>query len=140
MATKRETILARIATVLTPTSGVSARVYRSRVEPLARNLAPAIVVEPSGDRAEADSPIGVLQWTLSVRVSVIVRGQVPDQLADPIVQDLHARLMADTTLQGLVQDIVPVSVAFEMMDADQPAGVISTDYDVIYRTTRESLA
>ena len=46
MTTKRESILAAIRTALTNTTGVSTRIYRSRVEPLARGELPAIVVEP----------------------------------------------------------------------------------------------
>ena len=49
MTTKRESILAGIRTALTNTTGVSTRIYRSRVEPLARGELPAIVVEPIND-------------------------------------------------------------------------------------------
>lgn len=139
MPSKRETILARIATVLASTSGVSGRVYRSRVEPLARAESPAIVIEPISDQANPDT-LGTLQWTMSVRVAVIARGAVPDQLADPVIVSAHSLLMADTTLDGLVQDIVPGQTSFEMIEADQPAGVISAEYQVQYRTSRSSLS
>jgi len=46
---KREQILARIVTTLAGTSGVGSRIYRSRVEPLARGESPAIIVEPISD-------------------------------------------------------------------------------------------
>ena len=49
MTTRRESILARIRTNLTDTTGVGTRIYRSRVEPLARGELPAIVVEPISD-------------------------------------------------------------------------------------------
>lgn len=140
MTTKREAILARLVSVLQPTAGVSGRVYRSRVEPLARGLVPALVVEPAGDNAAPDTPIGFVQWALTVRVSIIAGGPVPDQVADPIVKDMHSRLMADTTLQGLVIDIVPQAVGFDMSDGEQPIGLISADYLISYRTPRGSLA
>lgn len=138
MPSKRETILARVVTTLAGTTLVGSRIYRSRVEPLARNEMPAIVVEPSGEQAEQDT-IGTLLWTLTIRVAVIVRGVVPDQLADPILLDAHAKLMADTTLNGLVVDILPASVSFEMIEADQPSGVVSADYQIKYRTMLQSL-
>jgi hypothetical protein len=139
MVSRREQILARIALLLTPTINVSGRVYRSRVEPLARNESPAIVVEPSADNAEQDT-LGTLQWTMIVRVSVIVRGAVPDQIADPIIMDVHQRLLVDTTLGGYVTDIVPGATSWESLEADQPAGVVSVEYTVTYRTTLNALS
>jgi hypothetical protein len=134
MTTKRETILAAIRTALTGTIGVSTRIYRSRVEPLARGELPAIVVEPVSDNAEQNTSLPTLDWTLTVRISVIVRGDVPDQLADPVVESLHAKVMADLTLGGNAYDVQPVSVSFDLVEADQPSGVISCDYAVRYRT------
>jgi hypothetical protein len=139
VTTSRETILAAMRTALTGTAEVGTRIYRSRVEPLARNESPAIVIEPITDTAEQNTSLPKLDWSLTVRVAVIVRGNVPDQLADPIVEDLHARLMADLTLGGVAMDVQPVSVNFEMVEADQPAGVISCDYLVRYRTALASL-
>lgn len=134
MATKRETILAAIRTALTGTTGVSTRIYRSRVEPLARGELPAIVIEPVGDNAEQNTSLPTLDWTLTVRISVIVRGDIPDQVADATVQDMHAKLMADLTLGGNAYDVQPVSVSFDLVEADQPSGVIGCDYAVRYRT------
>jgi len=140
MTTRRETILAAVRTALTGTTGVSTRIYRSRVEPMARAESPAIVVEPVNDTAEQNTSLPTLDWSLTVRVAVIVRGNIPDQQADPIVENMHSRLMADLTLGGYAIDIQPVSVSFEMVEADQPAGVISCDYLIRYRTSVTNLA
>ncbi len=140
MATKRETILAAIRTALTNTSGVGTRIFRSRVEPMARAESPAIVIEPISDTAEQNTSLPTLDWSLTVRISVIVRGAIPDQLADPIVESLHSKLMADLTLGGVAIDIQPQSVNFEMVEADQPAGVISCDYLIRYRSSVTNLA
>lgn len=140
MTTRRETILAAVRTALTNTTGVGTRIYRSRVEPMARAESPAIVVEPVNDTAEQNTSLPKLDWSLTVRVAVIVRGNIPDQQADPIVESLHSRLMADLTLGGYAIDIQPVSVSFEMVEADQPAGVISCDYLIRYRTSVTNLA
>jgi hypothetical protein len=139
MASKRETILQRIVTALAGTTGVSTRIYRSRVEPLARGEAPAIVVEPVSDAAEQDT-VGTLMWTLTFRVSVIVRGAVTDQLADPAMLDVHSKLMADDTLDGLVILLLPSTVSFESIEADQPAGVVSAEFTAQYRTALNSLS
>lgn len=136
---RREQILDRIALLLTPTVNISQRVYRSRVEPLARGESPAVVVEPVSDQAQQDT-LGTLQWVMTVRVAVIVRGNVPDQIADPIVLDIHRLLLTDTTLGGYVTDIVPGTTSWEMLEADQPAGVVSVEYTVTYRTALNALS
>jgi hypothetical protein len=115
------------------------RIYRSRVTPISRAESAAIVVEPISDTAEQNTSLPRLDWSLTVRLAVIVRGTVPDRIADPVVESMHASLMADLTLGGVAIDVQPVSVSFEMVDADLPAGVISCDYLVRYRTALASL-
>jgi len=134
MSTKREQILSAIVTTLAGTTGVGTRIYRSRVEPFARAESPAIVVEPITDQAQQNTSLPTLDWSLTVRVAIIVRGNVPDQLADPIVESAHSKIMADLTLGGYAIDVQPQNVGFEMVEADQPAGVITLDYLVRYRT------
>ena len=134
MTTKRESILADIASSLAGTVQVGSRIYRSRVEPLARGESPAIVIEPTGDNPEYSLRLDRLDWSLTVRVAIIVRSSVPDQAADPIVEDVHSKMMNDLTAGGYALDVEPRSVSFEMVEADQPAGVISMEYLVRYRT------
>ena len=133
--TKRESILAAIRTALTGTVQVGTRIYRSRVEPFTRGESPAIVVEPVNDTAQQNTALPTLDWSFTVRVAIIVRGNVPDQLADPIVQSAHGKIMADLTLGGYAIDVQPAGVTFEMIEADQPAGVVSLEYLVRYRTS-----
>lgn len=134
MTTLRENILDDIVSSLSGTTNVSTRIYRSRVVPLARGESPAIVVEPVSDTPEQNTSLPTLDWTLVVRVSVIVRGDKPDEIADPIIESLHSKIMADLTLGGYAIDVQPGTVSFEMVDADQPAGVVSCEYLVRYRT------
>jgi len=140
MTTKREQILSAVRTALTGTTGVGTRIYRSRVEPMARAESPAIVIEPVNDTAEQNTSLPTLDWSLAVRISVIVRGLIPDQQADLIVADLHSKLMTDLTLGGVAMDIRPQSVNFELVEADQPVGIISCDYLIRYRTSAGNLA
>lgn len=137
--TKREQILAAIRSALTGTTGVSTRIYRSRVEPMARQESPAIVVEPLKDKAEQNTSLPTLDWSLLVRVAVVIRANVPDQAADPVVESLHSKLMADLTLGGLAMDIQPIQVEFQAIEADVPAGVVMCDYLVRYRTSVDNL-
>lgn len=138
MPTRREQILSRITTILASTAGVSGRVYRSRVEPIIRGQSPAIVVEPVSDQAE-QTTLATLDWSLVVRVTVFTRGAIPDQLADPVVASLYDLIMQDTTLNGYAIDVLPVGTQFEMIEADQAAGVVSCEFNVRYRTPLNTL-
>lgn len=137
--TKREQILAAIRTTLTNTVGVGTRIYRSRVEPLARQESPAIIVEPLKDTCAQNTSLPMLDWSLIVRVAVVIRANIPDQAADPTVESLHSKLMADLTLGGLAIDIQPLQVEFQAVEADVPAGVVVCDYRVQYRTSVTNL-
>lgn len=140
MTTKREQVLSAIATALATTAGVNGRVYRSRVTAMQRAESPAIVIEPISDTPTQNTSLPTLDWRMRVRVTVIVRGDVPDQLADPVIESMHAKMVADLTLGGYAIDVQPDEVTFNMLDADQPAGVIFNDYIVQYRTSVASLA
>jgi hypothetical protein len=140
MTTKRELILTAVRTALTGTTGVGTRIYRSRVEPVTRQESPAIVVEPVSDTAEQNTALPTLDWSLTIRVAIIVRGDIPDQVADPIIESAHAKIMADLSLGGYAIDVQPISVTFDLQEADQPAGVIMMDYLVRYRTNVANLA
>ena len=76
----------------------------------------------------------------SLPLSIIVRGSVPDSLADAIIEDMHSKIMNDLTVGGYAIDIQPQGVTFEIVEADQPAGVISCDYLIRYRTSLTDLA
>jgi|TARA_Y100000033_G_C2699023_1_gene87627 hypothetical protein len=134
MTTKRENILATIKTTLANTTGVGTRIYRSRVEPLSRGESPAIVIEPISDDADQNTSMPTLDWTLRIRVSVIERSSIPDQAADDTVESLHSKIMSDLTVGGYAIDVQPVRTEFEFIEADQPLGVISNEYEIRYRT------
>ena len=134
MTTKRESILAAIKTALTDTAGVGTRIYRSRVDPLSRGESPAIIIEPVSDTPEQNTSLPTLDWTLRIRVVVIERSNVPDQAADDTIEDMHSKLMADLTLGGLAIDIQPAQTSFQLLEADQPAGVIFCEYEIRYRS------
>jgi len=134
MATKREQILAQIASTLASTAGVSGRVYRSRVTAAARAESPMIVIEPVNDTSQQFTSLPKLDWTMRVRVVVIVRSVNAYTDADPVIESMHSKIMSDLTLGGYAIDVQPVLTTFEFLDADQPAGVFSNEYDVKYRT------
>jgi len=135
MATKREQVLAQIASTLASTAGVSGRVYRSRVTAATRAESPMIVIEPVNDTSQQITSLPKLDWTMRVRVVVVVRSVNAYTDADPVIESMHSKIMSDLTLGGYAIDVQPVLTTFEFLDADQPAGVFSNEYDVKYRTT-----
>lgn len=138
MTTKREQILSAITSSLAGTAGVGSRIYRSRVEAFAREEAPAIVVEPETDNAQTYSDCK-LDWTLTVLVAIHTRGNIPDQLADPIAIDVHSKLMADRSLGGLVIDIVPGQVSWQRDKADLTSLWMVNPFQIRYRTAASDL-
>ena len=139
MTTKRETILARIATVLAGTTGVSNRIFRSRTTAFTRGETPSIVIEPQRDTVEQTTSLPTLDHQLTVRISVIVRSTTPHQTADPVVESLHSKLMADLTLNGNAIDIQPADTFFDFLDADQAGGIFGCEYEIRYRTNVDDL-
>ena len=139
MTTKRENILAAIKTALTGTTGVGTRIYRSRVEPLSRAESPAIVIEPISDTPEQNTSLPTLDWTFRVRIVVIERATIPDQAADDTIESMHSKIMADLTLGGHAIDVQPAQTSFQLLEADQPAGVIFCEYEIRYRSEVDDL-
>ena len=141
MASKREQILAKIKTNLTGTTGVGTRIYRSRVEPMTREESPSLVIEFVTDEPTVNSATYLkIDWTLRVRIVVIVRGTIPDNVGDPTVESLFTKVLNDPTVGGLAKDIRPATQTFEVLDADQPAGLITCEFEIDYRTSYNSLS
>ena len=140
MATKRERILAAIKTNLANTVGVGTRIYRSRAEALTRSETPAIILEPISDTpAETQNFNDRINWDFRIRISVVVRGSIPDQVADPTIESLHTKVLTDPSVGGLALDVRPSTTSFEILEADEPAGVIGCEFDISYRTSYNSL-
>tara|TARA_R100000781_G_scaffold113475_1_gene82029 strand:+ start:283 stop:711 length:429 start_codon:yes stop_codon:yes gene_type:complete len=140
MASKREDILNAIKTALANTTGVGTRIYRSRTIPLQqRSELPALLISWSTDTAEQNTSLPTLDWSLSVTVTILSSGDVPDSQADNTLISMHSKIMADLTLGGEAIDVEPTDQSFEAVDADQPLGAINCSYLVRYRTEVDDL-
>lgn len=138
MTTVRENILVAIVNRLNSAPTIGAPIYRSRVAPLARGEFPAVIVEPVADQAD-QMVIPKLDWRLTVRVSIMVKGDTPDQSADLLVEKVHAKMMTDLTLGGYAYDVQPISTSWDLLETDVPTGLISYDFLVLYRTSLQDL-
>lgn len=139
MASIREQILSEIETRIKPTAGLSQRVYRSRAEAVSRGEMPCAIVEPIADPAAPAGGICKTDRRLSVKIAVLVHDDVPDKAADPILVDMHPRILSpsDQTLGGLAIDVRPLGDDFQFAATD---GVIIASYEVWYRHDTFSLA
>ena len=141
MAGKREQILAALKTTLAGTTGVSTRIYRSRIEPITNGESPAVVIEPITDEPSTNNSSYLkIDWTLRVRIVVIIRGTIPDSVGDPTVESLFSKVLTDPTVGGLAKDIRPATQTFEVLEADTPAGLITCEFEIDYRTSYNSLS
>lgn len=133
---KAERILAAIATAITPTTGISSRVFRDRWEAVARSEMPCLVVEPQGEEPGIVS-IPFTDYVLTVAVDILVSGSPLSALADPIRVDLHSRLMADRTLGGLTHSVDPGPS--EWRGEPGEIGILSLTYRIPFRTLTADL-
>lgn len=129
---KRELIMKQVTTRLAGVAGIGGRVYRSMAEAMERDEHPCVLVRWTSEQSSPQT-VPLLERTLSVEVSILVRGNVPDQIADPIAQSVHALLMVDTSLGGLALDVRLASAVFDMESADGTAGKITHTYEVEFR-------
>ena len=140
MTTRRETILDAVVTALAGTTNVGTRIYRSKVTAFNRDEVPALLISWDADNPVQTTSLPKLDWTLDIAIAVIVRGDKPDELADPIVESVHSKLMADLTLGGVATNIIPSNTNNEAVDSDQPAGIVTLNYQIKYRTSNTNLA
>ena len=133
---KSERILARLETIADGVNGLTGRVWRDRWEALARNEMSAIVIEPQSE----DDDLTVIPFadtTLLVNLDILISGSPLSTLADPIRVDLHSRLMADRSLDGLALDLYPAGRAWQAVSGE--IGALRCAYAVKYRTSLTDL-
>jgi hypothetical protein len=133
---KSERILAAIEAALTPTAGISSRVFRDRWEAVARNEMPCIVIEPLSESDEVPD-VGPVNTDLVVAIDVLISGSPLSTLADPIRVDAHARLIA-ATFSGLgVIHVYPQGREWKAEPGE--IGILSSSYAVRYRSSLSDL-
>ncbi len=138
MSSKREQILAALATSLAATPSIGANVYRSRAAGALRAETPMVILEPLQDSA-SEPTIYYVDWQLITRLTILARGSIPDQVADPVVTAVYARMMADLTVGGLAYDVEPRGVTWQIGDADAESVEIMCDFVVKYRTALQDM-
>lgn len=134
MNTHRETILQNTLIALGGANVASGRIFRSRTNAIAASELPAIVL-----RAGAES-VDNSQRTLSIRnfdieLEIIVHGEPADQLADPVIAEASAAILADQSLGGAVYRVVESGIsAPELADGNGTTAMVRVTYTATYAT------
>lgn len=118
-------------------------VYKTRVYPMDRASLPGLCVYTSSESIEP-STIGGLKSvsaylrTLVVNVEAYAKATTDlDNVLDSIAVEVETAMANNSTLNGLVEDVILTSTEIDIMggDSEQPVGVLRLSYDIIYRTT-----
>lgn len=137
-ASKREDILSAIETAITSTAGIDSRVFRGRPSPARLEETPCIFLSWVNDLPVYDN-LNFMTWTLTFRLTVIVRGEDAETLADPIIKDADSKVMADRDLGGLTLDVLPAEQRMDIIEGDKPVGFLQALYVAKYRTDQNTL-
>jgi hypothetical protein len=117
----------------------AADIHRDIVRAIEMDAPLAIAVE-EGDEPAPDYPfIGFLDRTLEFRLAVIAKGKNTATLTDPAIREAHARIMADTTLGGIVFDITEGETTRQRDTLEKPVLATTKTYRVRYRTRESGL-
>lgn len=142
MAHVRTQIRTALVAQLTGLATTGARVFASRVHPLADNQLPCLLIiandEPSIVEGLSNPPI--LERTLEVLIRAVVKASSSlDATLDTIISEVEVALAAVTTLGGLIKAISLNAIAFSYDDAtDKPVGVAELTYQITYFTVSGS--
>jgi hypothetical protein len=133
MSSIREQILAEIKTALTGTLPGAIPVYRALADALSRGDVPAVNIKSDEEETLPLFDTGEISH-LTVHIEIVVRGDVWETLADPIILAAHSLLLNDATLAGLCSKLRRTAAKWEAHEADETAGVLTQTYRLQYRT------
>jgi hypothetical protein len=119
-------------------SGRSPNVFRSRTEMVARNEMPAAIIQPLNEDATQVVSSCKIDKSLMVVILVCIHADIADQAADPIMTEIHKRMLPTSSgftnfdLGGLpgVQDVAEAGIQFRLEGYD---GTIPMGYVIRYR-------
>ncbi len=135
--TKSEQILQDMEGALrTISDEYATTIFRSLTVALSRAKHPSIVIEPISN-IPVRQAIGRTSWTFTFQVSLLVRADVPDAAGDPAAELIFEKIMA---LQNNYDDLLPISINWEIQNGDKPLGAIVMQFNCLYQTAENSLS
>ena len=114
-------------------------VYRDRAVPFLREESPAISItwkeEPTQLRGNT-----IYRRDLQIEVTIVVRGDEPTSLIDPIINEVHSTIMSDPTFDGIASQTIGIDSTMEVDSADGDVGELKATYVVTYHTPSNDLS
>lgn len=117
----------------------SGNIWRSRLRPIPEGTNTAIVVRQGDDYRNDQTTLGKYQRLLNVSIEVYSRGDVPDSLADGLVESVVTRMMNDRSMGGLCDDVKLGNKTLQWESRDTDLAVIDITFEVEYETADEVL-
>lgn len=123
MTTIVSNTVAAIVTALSGGTPVAPQIARVRLRPLGTAATTAVVVRPLQFEPGSEEILSLGQpvsWTSAISVECYARSSTataPDVAVDSLVESVYARLMADTTLGGVVIGLKLQGITWDF-DAD----------------------
>lgn len=130
MSTVFANIIGAVVTALTNAPAVSPQIWRARSRPMASQHSTAVVVRVQDSTPERNALKGA-PFDLQTRIAVECYARTSsnstsaDLAGDTLLAAVYARLMADTTLGGLVADLQLEQLSYDF-DADAEQTVCIT--------------
>lgn len=111
----------------------AANVYTERASAVTRDECPVLNLLPGDNVFESigsdDGVYDVLKATMPFSIKVHTRGDPHTALADPVIADTHAAVMADPTLGGYALRLRIVRSRSQLAQADATAGIWELSYE-----------
>lgn len=139
----RQAIRERVASRVTGLASVGSNVFQTRIHTLANNNLPCILIYSQNETSEPNQ-MGVnriLDRTLSINVEIYVKATADiDDKIDAICVNVEEAIAGDITVNNLAKDITLSSTSINFIgEGDQPLGVASLTYDVMYQVRESDL-
>jgi hypothetical protein len=140
MSTRAKSIVNAIKGLLEATTPLAGgNIFQSRLRKLQAEYDLAIVVRRGPDVRIGPSTLNKTQRQLSVITEIYARGDIPDDLADPVMEGVVARVLANRELSGLCDDIAVGSVVPDWEARDSDLVVMDLEFIVDYEIGNEEL-
>jgi hypothetical protein len=142
MTTAFGTIVAAIKTRLEAAPAVSAQVWRARLTPVAAQHLDAVVVRiQSGIASRFGILNGPMDWDTTIDIECYARSTTltADAAVDALLAKVWARLAADSSLGGLVMDLNPTEVNYDLAGEGDQLACVTLSLKVLHRTQNQSL-
>lgn len=139
----RRAIRERVASNITGLATTGSNVFQSRIHTLGGNNLPCILVYTQSETSEPNQ-MGtdrVLDRTLSINLEIYVKATDDvDDVIDGICVNVEEAIAGDISVNNLARDITLSSTSINFIgEGDQPLGVASLTYDVLYQVRESDL-